>query len=223
MKVSKAIPPCRHGALPTTNPNTCSKGTNHQHGALHSCVSAKPVSKNRHFRPNWIRRQLQARTSSMVGIHSCASPQLVSKTRHFNHTGLEVTSGTDMQHSAVHSRASAKLVSKNRHFRPNWIRGLFQARISSIVPFIPAPVPSWCRRLDTSTQAGSGGNLRNEPPAWCRSFLCQCHAGVEESTLQPKLDPVIISGTDIQHGAVHSCASAKLVSKNRHFNPNWIR
>jgi hypothetical protein len=86
-----------------------------------------------------------------------------------------------------------------------------------MVPFIPMPVPSWCRRIDTSITL-SGGDLRHEPPAWCRSFLCQCQAGVEESTLQSKLDPEAVSGTNHQHDAVHSCASAKLVSKNRHFN-----
>jgi len=87
-----------------------------------------------------------------------------------------------------------------------------------MVPFIPVPVPSGCRRIDTSTQTDSGGDLRHAFPAWCRSFLRQYQAGVEESTLQPKLVPEVISGTNLQHGAVHSCASAKRVSKTRHFN-----
>jgi AraC-like DNA-binding protein len=156
-------------------------------------------------------------------VHSCASAKLVSKTRHFNHTGPKVVSGTNLQHGAVHPCASAKLVSKNRHFNPNRFRRQFQALTFSMVPFIPVPVPSWCRRIDTSTQTDSGRDLRHESPAWYRSFLCQCQAGVEESTLQPKLIPEVISGTNLQHGTVHSCASAKLVSKNRHFSPNWIR
>ncbi|QSR34161.1 hypothetical protein CFI10_04025 [Marinobacterium iners] len=78
-------------------------------------------------------------------------------------------SGTDIRYGAVHSCASPKLVSKNRHFSPNWIRGPFQARISSMEPFVPD----------------------------------QSQARVEESTLQPKPVPEAVSGTDIQHGAVH--------------------
>jgi hypothetical protein len=92
-----------------------------------------------------------------------------------------------------------------------------------MVPFIPVPVPSGCRRIDTSIQTGSADDLRHAFPAWCRSFLCQCQAGVEDSTLQPKQDPQVISGTNLQHGAVPSCTSAKLVSKNRHCSPNSIR
>jgi hypothetical protein len=76
-----------------------------------------------------------------------------------------------------------------------------QVRTSSMVPFIPMPVPSWCRRIDTSITL-SGGDLRHEPPAWCRSFLCQCQAGVEESTLQSPW-----AGGDLRHEPLAWCRS----------------
>jgi hypothetical protein len=150
-------------------------------------------------------------------VHSYASAKPVSKTRHFNHTGPEVISYTNLQHGAVHSCASAKRVSKTRHFSPNSTRGQFQALSFSTVPFIPAPVPSGYRRLDTSVTLGRRQSqaltLRTVP------FIpAPGQAGVEDSTLQSKLDPQVISGTHFQHGAVPSCTSAKRVSKTRHFN-----
>jgi hypothetical protein len=90
----------------------------------------------------------------------------------------------------------------NSTFQSHWGRRQFQALTFGTVQFIPAPVP--CRRIDTSVPTGSGGPFQARISSMEPFVPDQSQARVEDSTLQSKLDPGAVSGTNLQHGAVRS-------------------
>jgi hypothetical protein len=67
-----------------------------------------------------------------------------------------------------------------------------------MVPFIPVPVPRGCRRIDTSIQTGSGGNLRHlhfcqipDPTQTFEHFIHHYLSHLENSGPEPLKDEIL--------------------------------